>query len=279
MLGRIHEFVARGQPVPEDLAGPARTLGAEVAANYWSGAAQGGACAEDHTFRARRTGVWQMFPDQVSRLLAEADAVLGEGQRIVIWDVHGECYQPWQVFTSPINAGQPAKGLLENPKLKNLRSLKPEQVDQEIETLAEGQLRELKKRWEGMKKPATEEQLRDEQAHLVDLLKRVRRMTDAEYELNKMALTCEFNRGSKGCDYVDNPDGFGTPEQNGIWPKPDFNDKEVRERWEARLENLLLPELVPFFQTRAALMKQFKPRAPVDLDKISGVGEAERQAR
>jgi hypothetical protein len=118
--------------------------------------------------------------------------------------------------------------------------------------------------------PASEDQLRRQQARLVESLKQARRVTDAEYEPNKMALSAEFNADSKGGEYADNPNGFGTPEQNGIWPRPDWNDKQVKERWEARLENLLLPEMVSFFQTRAALMKQLKPREVVDLDRLPG---------
>lgn len=268
MLDQLKALAEKNQPVPAALADSARALGSQYVGNYWSGAVQGGTCAEDGTFRARKTAIWAMFPQQTEKLLAEADAALGENQKIVIWDVHGECYQPWRVFTNPVNAGEPAEGQLEDKRLTKLRAVPLEQADAEMKAVVQAQLVETQKRQTAAKKPLTDDQLAAEQARLGALLVHVRQMTDAEYELCKTGLVYEMTGCPEGCGFVNDPGGLGTPEQNGQWPKPDWNSKEVKEKWEARLENLVLPEVLPFHQTRAMLMRQFQPAPPADLEKL-----------
>ena len=263
----LHDDLLAAKPLPDDLLAKVRTDGARLVGSYWSGAACAGGCAEDHTFPARGSGIWKMFPDQTPALMAQADAVLLESQKIVVWDVHGDCYRPWRVFTNPVNAGEPAQGLIDSPALTKLYALPADQQPAEIQQLADTRLADMKAKALAAKKPLTDAQLADERAATVKFLDTLCHLTPAAYQLSKASLAYQF-LGTQGCGYINDPSGIGTPEQNGEWPHPDWNDKEVRAKWEARLENLLLPELVPFYQTRASLMQQFKPAAPINLDHL-----------
>ena len=272
-LTRVRDLLAAGQPVPADLQKQMDEGQRTFNWSYWSGPDQGGAAAEDYTFRQRRSTVWALYPDKMDRLMKAEDALYSDTQKIVLWDVHGNCFLPWFPFTNPVMVGGEPETERVDPLLGAVRQMSDAQFAANLAKLTDEQ---VKKNTSGKK--LTDAQAATMREQMRACLTEAHTATEAEFAVHKYELALRI--GAKGpFGEGDDLDGHRSKEQNGNWPAIDWNDVQTKDyygltckqRLDLREEFVLLPRMLPFYTKRAALFLDFQPAPAADLEKLADV--------
>ena len=125
----------------------------------------------------------------VHQLASEVDTILSDAQKQIMEDFSC-CLVPPAALSNPVRAGQAEVSEANLKTLRDIRS-KPE-----AEWAAEGPARieRMKQRFLAARPGLTESNLRDIGQDLTDLFDRTRKMSDAEFEMNKESLCAELKK-------------------------------------------------------------------------------------
>lgn len=205
---------------------------------------------------------------------SKVEGMLTEKQHLVLYD-SAMCFIPWLTFTDPVNVGAPAMGTYDagNPDIKALRGMNREQLSKAKEALIAKAMGEfVNKQKSRSAYPLLAGSTDQEQSRLSTVLDAACDLSDADYELNRKAVAQEF-AGQERNDCITgyglpNLSGF-MPERDGKWPTIDWKSPEVQRKMSMKLSYYTFPTLLPVMEMRLALVRQFRPRVPTDLEQTA----------